>query len=259
MCSSDLWIFDEVEAGRDSVPDFDRMAVNEGAQESEAALLRRLKLVKRAFNALILHFEPLRPVLRDIKKCYDHALGVRHKELREAKITKQNVEHYKKIVDVKSENMEFEGVDQLEQIQESTELLLKHIEKQESTIATMSEILNYLEGELSEEHDLRHDAEGQQKLLLLDINDYRQKLGMTPRPVDYSSDIAMRTLVAGTAGENEEETEKGQGATAGGDVEDKEETFSIPRDMSITVNNDAIILRRALEIAKNDLKEAEAR
>lgn len=126
------------------------------------------------------------------------------------------------------------------------------VDKQEAAIRSMNEILNRLELQLSDEHDSRKDSEDQQKLLIVEINDYRKKLGMDPRPEEFNSDLAIEHLTGISIDLNlnlgeEEETS-----------EESSDDRVMPRDTTITVD-DILILRKALEIARNDLKEAESR
>jgi len=77
---------------------------------------------------------------------------------------------------------------------------------------------------LSEEHDLRKDSEDQRKLLILEINEVRRKLGMSPRPQGISTII----------------TE---------DEEFKQEEDVITKD-------DPMMLRFALETTRKNLSDA---
>src|SRR5690348_12030316 len=74
------WLFEEIKSKQqhadESLTFYETLSVRDLLDEPEETLLLRLKLYRRAFSALTLHFEALRPVLRQIKKCYDHVLSV---------------------------------------------------------------------------------------------------------------------------------------------------------------------------------------
>jgi len=89
-------------------------------------------------------------------------------------------------------------------------------------------LIRRLENSLSEEHDLHRDSDDQRKLLIVEINELRRKLGMAPRPLDDKTTIK---------------------------IDDTEEE----QEIDIITTEDPILLRRALEIARSNLSEAHHR
>lgn len=110
--------------------------------EPEEKMVARLKIYKRAFSALILHFEALRPILKDIKRNYDTMLVLRERQVTEATKIKQNVHHLELSLDEKMATSRFEGFKQLAELEKQCFLLMRHVDRQDLAMRTMTDILN---------------------------------------------------------------------------------------------------------------------
>jgi hypothetical protein len=121
---------------------YETFSVRDSLEEPEEKMVARLKIYKRAFSALILHFEALRPVLRDIKRNYDAMLSLRDRQLREAIAVKKNIHHVEQSLERKMGAVRYEGFKQLTEMEKQCFLLMRHVDKQDAAIRTMTEILN---------------------------------------------------------------------------------------------------------------------
>jgi len=112
------------------------------ADEGEEKMVARLKIYRRAFSALILHFEALRPILKDIKRNYDNMLTFRERQVGEITKVKKNIHHLELSLDERMESVRFEGFQQLGEMEKQCYLLMCHVDRQDAAMRTMTDILN---------------------------------------------------------------------------------------------------------------------
>ena len=145
------WLYEEIRreslklgGGPGKVDDavYETFSVRDSLEEPEEKMLARLKIYKRAFSALILHFEALRPILREIKRNYDAMLSLRDRQLRESVGVKKNIYHAEQALEKKMAAVRYEGFKQLTEMEKQCFLLMRHVDKQDGAIRTMTEILN---------------------------------------------------------------------------------------------------------------------
>ncbi|CAG7837386.1 unnamed protein product [Allacma fusca] len=209
----------------------DYVSVRDSMEEPEEMLIARLKIYKRALSEITLHFKSLRPILIPIKRNYDALLGLRERQMHDARLHKNNIGHSERSFDVRLAQIRVEGYRLLCEAEKRCFLLLRHVDKQDGAIRTMTDILKNLENSLEDEKILKTSSEDKRKKLIMEINDLRRQTQENARIL--GQDAAQEVAAAEEEGSNNDE--------------------------DVSTATDAMAIRNVLENTRTKLSEVQKR